>query len=401
MLLGFRILGAHCFVDITKCTTSGPIYIVDIRTLNKQCALGLYTDCLPLHHRSPGCTLIHHNYLLIVKVSMATSSDSITVDALRSAVAVEDFNVTLKSYNERSLHLASKNEAIILFQNFTNLLIDALIAHDPETVRLINAQVPQSILSKLPLGDGKRGAKSFYIWIKDGMLKHPFRRTPAQVRYLAVAHLQYNNPDLPMGPKIAQITAYYKDWEARVYAPENLVEDPDTLYYLRRMSKISDAERKDCDGDDACLFCTDNYDEGQHSPKRGLCGHVFCALCFDIWLQQSSGKYTCATCRTCLVCGRGQCKAHVVKTDMAPPMPLTGLIDAELPNKKGEVLHDIRPDRYWTLREDTRADRALLTYIDSILVRDSAGRGHQLLLKDEQIVKNRIAAKIRLASTNT
>lgn len=81
-------------------------------------------------------------------------------------------------------------------------------------------------------------------------------------------------------------------------------------------------------------------------------------------------------------------------------MSLLHLVHSVLPDKTGETLHTIRPDRFWSLQENTHSDRALLVYVDSKVDRNSEGLGHQLLLEDEKVIKDRVIAKIRLASVD-
>lgn len=81
-------------------------------------------------------------------------------------------------------------------------------------------------------------------------------------------------------------------------------------------------------------------------------------------------------------------------------MPLLDLVHSVQSEKTGETLRGIQLDRFWCLRENARSDCALLTYIDSKVDRNSEDLGHQSLLEDEKVIKDRVVAKICLASVD-
>ena len=77
--------------------------------------------------------------------------------------------------------------------------------------------------------------------------------------------------------------------------------------------------------------------------------------------------YTCMMCRACVVCGMNDCPHHDVHQNPAPPHSLARILDLVLSSKPGEVLHGLKPKRYWVLRESTRRNRAMLAWIEEML----------------------------------
>lgn len=197
------------------------------------------------------------------------------------------------------------------------------------------------------------------------MLKHPLRRTEEQCAFLAVVQAQDRGDLKCPRDKLAAAVLELEEWEMRAHSPENLVKDFDALYFFNSKNGIKDLDldKNDPDYSPECFICRDPWDEYTHAPGRPPCGHVGCRECFSRWLEQSQGTYTCALCRSCLVCGTDGCSHHVIHEDRAPPFPLPEALDHTLPDKKGELLHGFEPGQYLVLRERTREDRALLSWI--------------------------------------
>jgi len=53
-----------------------------------------------------------------------------------------------------------------------------------------------------------------------------------------------------------------------------------------------------CDYDPMCIFCQDDYAEGDELRSLPLCGHAFHAACVDEWLKAND---TCPYCKQAVV----------------------------------------------------------------------------------------------------
>jgi hypothetical protein len=152
-----------------------------------------------------------------------------------------------------------------------------------------------------------------------------------------------------------------------VYAPEALVKDPDALYFFRSKNGIREIDaQQGSDTETTCLVCVSAF-SATRQAKAAPCGHVLCGCCFDAWLRECRGRFTCPMCRACVVCGANECKDHDIHEDHGEPMGMRELLDRAEPGRKGEVLHGIEPEVYWKLREYTRKERGMLRWIEEVL----------------------------------
>jgi hypothetical protein len=281
----------------------------------------------------------------------------------------EDCLHVLKHYKSFNHYLSDLSDpygrAISTFQIFTNSIIAGIERTDPNVLCLIDDYTLSDIYTGLPTFS----PEVLKPWVKDAMLKHPLRRTPKQYHFLAIARVQ-NRGDLKTPRDIAAgAQIELDDWKARLYDPANLLKDPDALYFFRNKNGIKDIDpaQDKQNFSHECLICSNLFDKDAHQTQRAPCGHVVCRECFGKWLTECKGTYSCPLCRACVVCGVNDCPHHDVHQVRATPRPLSKILDLVLPEKVGEVLHGIKPERYWALREITRRDRVMLAWIDEVL----------------------------------
>ncbi|KAF2127959.1 hypothetical protein P153DRAFT_358111 [Dothidotthia symphoricarpi CBS 119687] len=284
-------------------------------------------------------------------------------------------------------------KALSIFQDFTNSVVHALKAHNHEVIELVFEGALRNIYEGLPVFNARNEYSQFLGWVKDATLKHPFRRTAKQHQWLQIVQLQKDDNPMSIASKILYAVAEIPNWQERAYDPENLVKDPEALYFLKQKNGIKTVATEAAGIDDNCTICTNTFNDTSYAPQRAPCGHVLCSSCFKKWLLESKGLYTCPLCRACVICGENDCKHHAVYQDQAPPVPLAYILDALLPEKAGVSLHGILPILYWELREETRHDRGTLAYIEAIL----GAHGHQLddawqalLARDVEEVRGKI-----------
>jgi hypothetical protein len=136
-------------------------------------------------------------------------------------------------------------------------------------------------------------------------------------------HSLSGNVPPPICTTIIEALESTAEFEERVLAPENLVKDPDALYFFRNKNGIENIDAdQGISGNETCSVCTNEFDEALCSSQRAPCGHVLCKGCFDHWLLDCKGTYTCPLCRACVVCGLNDCKHHTIVRDIAPPIPM-------------------------------------------------------------------------------
>jgi hypothetical protein len=259
-------------------------------------------------------------------------------------------------------------KAMRIFQVFTNSVINGIERKDANVLSLIDEGLLQDIYSNLPAFE----SSSFRLWVKDAMLKHPFRRTPKQYHFLAIVQSQNRGPPPSVKAKVLEAAMELDDWQTRVYAPANLVKDPDALYFFRNKNGIKEIDPTlGKQTDKACLICTNAFDTTLHLTQSAACGHFLCKRCFDKWLLECKGTYNCPLCRMCVVCGANDCKYHDIHQDRALPLPMRRILDHVILDKAGDVLHGIEARQYWRLREHTRKDRGMLAWIEELLASGS------------------------------
>jgi hypothetical protein len=257
-------------------------------------------------------------------------------------------------------------KAMCIFQDFTITIIDGLERNAPATVNLARDGSLATIYDDLPVFE----ISSFKLWVKDATLKHPHRRTAAQHKWLHIVQLQ---GDVKSATDIViSAIAEVEEWKERVYAPENLHKDPEATYFFRNKNGISSnisAKDKGKESEKECLICTNAFTTTHqlHVRQQAPCGHIICRACFQKWLRESKGTYTCPLCRACVICGANNCEDHNIKRDLAPPVALPLFLNDTLPDKVDDALHGLAPDYYWELREATRKDRSIMAYIDYVL----------------------------------
>jgi len=92
-----------------------------------------------------------------------------------------------KSFNDHPSDLTDPyGKAIATFQAFTCSIIHGLECTDPEVISTTQDCMLQHIYSDFPTFD----PTILKPWVKDAMLKHPFRRTAKQYHFLAIVQMQ-------------------------------------------------------------------------------------------------------------------------------------------------------------------------------------------------------------------
>ncbi|KAF1832591.1 hypothetical protein BDW02DRAFT_420978 [Decorospora gaudefroyi] len=261
-------------------------------------------------------------------------------------------------------------EAMHTFQAFTTHLI-ATLGSPPYTRDLTRVTV-NGVLQDIYTGfPSFHDQDKFHVWVKDGVLKPPLRRTAKQFQFQGIVRLQKASKGTinTLMNIIFSAVVIATEWEERVCKPEDVVHDPSPLYFFTKNHAAKTISLGDgVEHEPDCPICTETFDPPVCIPQRALCGHVLCHGCFQKWLRQSSATYTCPLCRACIVCGIASCPHHTIgDTDRAPPLPLPEILNQILPETSTEVLHGIVPRRYWELREVTRKDRGTLAWIEHVL----------------------------------
>ncbi|KAH7086326.1 hypothetical protein FB567DRAFT_527691 [Paraphoma chrysanthemicola] len=303
-----------------------------------------------------------------------------------------------KSFHNPIVDLSNPyGTAIRTYQTLTNSIIDGLRRKNTEVLSLAT----EGLLHELYIGLPEFDYESFKHWVRDATLKHPLRRTAKQYHFLAIVRLQTCGEPSSTKAKVLEAAVELEDWKARVYASQSLLKDPDPLYFFRNKNGIREIDlalSKKGEIAQDCLICTNVFDKTVHTAMRAPCGHIICKRCFDKWLLQTTGKYTCPLCRACVVCGNNECTYHDVHQDRAPPVPIPDILDRVLPEHSGELLHGLAPEQYWTLRERTRTDRGILRWIEDVLATNELSAQDPVrlrLLKDAKEVVARVTNVIR------
>jgi hypothetical protein len=195
--------------------------------------------------------------------------------------------------------------------------------------------------------------------------------------------------------------AAVEEWKERVLLPENLPIDQDNNYIFQHKHGLTDVPiRPDAEAEDVddCSVCTLPLTP-LSLAKSAPCTHILCKKCFLKWVAQSRKTCTCPLCRACLICGNAEypCKWHRLNRELARPVPLPKILDASLPDKVGEVLHGIQPEKYFVLRENTRADRArleILSYWRSEAILQGDDAVPERLVADYAVVAERVREQV-------
>jgi hypothetical protein len=195
--------------------------------------------------------------------------------------------------------------------------------------------------------------------------------------------------------------AAVEEWKERVLLPENLPIDQDNNYIFQHKHGLTDVPiRPDAEAEDVddCSVCTLPLTP-LSLAKSAPCTHILCKKCFLKWIAQSRETCTCPLCRACLICGNVEypCKLHRLNRELARPVPLPKILDASLPDKVGEVLHGIQPEKYFVLRENTRADRArleILSYWRSEAILQGDDAVPERLVADYAVVAERVRSRL-------
>jgi hypothetical protein len=242
----------------------------------------------------------------------------------------------------------------------------------------------------------------FGLWIQNATLKHPLQRTAKQYQWLSVLDMITDiGTDGAVERIVPGAMAALEEWKERVLLPDNLPIDQDENYIFKHkhgLTNVPISSNADIKKLDDCPVCTLPLTPLSFA-KAAPCTHVLCKKCFLKWIAQSKETCTCPLCRACLICGNAEypCKWHRLNRELAPPVPLPTILDACLPEKVGEVLHGIQPEKYFVLREATRQDRARLEILsywlgEAILQGDDAAR--QRLAGDEALVAERVREQV-------
>ncbi|KAF2853574.1 hypothetical protein T440DRAFT_310509 [Plenodomus tracheiphilus IPT5] len=256
-------------------------------------------------------------------------------------------------------------KAMSTFQSFTTDVIRALRLKDPQVTE-ISAAI-NNIYEQLP---SFFEIDLFRDWVKAAMLGHPLRHTEKQHQWLHIVHRQaiVNDRYLSVSTIILVAVVAREDWQRRVLNPENLLADPDALYFFRREHNPRDVDSvtsNEGDEETQCWICMEPYGNGIHQPQQASCGHIHCKTCLKKWLEESKGRYTCPQCRACLVCNAHDCRHHVVDCDVAPPIPIMEFLKEIYDNAETSDGNKLGwpPSWLFSIREMTRGQRAALALI--------------------------------------
>lgn len=250
------------------------------------------------------------------------------------------------------------------FQVFTNRIVAALRQDNDTSRALLQDDQLQKIYDSLPCFHEQ---SAFYKWVKSATLKHPQRRTAKQYQWLFIVDLQEAMPAGYIAPMVQRATLSLEEWEDLALDVVNLSVDPDDRkYFFRNNHAVKDAPGEQSESGESCWICANDFDTDVHRPQQGPCGHIYCHDCFEKTLMRAlrppEAKYTCAFCRSCLVCGVSSCKDHVTPHEKAYPYPLGPNLHLLCNGScvADEELHGMSPKRYWAFREQSRDLRTVL-----------------------------------------
>lgn len=262
------------------------------------------------------------------------------------------------------------------FQTFTGRIVAALRRNDDTTRALMQGDQLQQIYDGLPYSGTEGRDDILQEWIKDATLKHPERRTAKQHQWLFVADLQQTTPTGDIALMVKQAVHCLTTWESCALDIENLSVDPnDREYFFGTKNAVKDAAREQVALGESCWICANDFNTGLHRPQQGPCGHTCCYECFQNILAHTlefvKAKYTCAFCRSCLVCGVNSCEDHVIAHEKARPYPLRPDLHLLCTESciADEKLYGMSPKRYWAFREQSRGLRSVLTIQVGIVLR--------------------------------
>jgi hypothetical protein len=300
---------------------------------------------------------------------------------------IEDLLFELKHY--RQFPAPSNNylhnpyvHAMIKIQSFTSSVIAFL--EQPGTSHHSLVSIIQEIYNDLP---SFHEILKFGKWIKDAMLKHPLQRTAKQYQWLAIVNTitELGILEGTFSQIVLTGLAAIQEWHERVLSPSNLpIDQPNTYIFTHKHGITTPPLPLHPTFDNThCPICFLLFSSDTVVPQAAPCAHILCSKCFPRWIAKATKTCTCPLCRACLVCGNATypCPWHTLREELelVPPTPLPTILDQVLVEKRGEVLHGIRPEKYFVLREATRRDRTTLKRLSrwmDIAVRqgDYAGR---------------------------
>lgn len=285
----------------------------------------------------------------------------------------QDWIDRLKSRYSFDRHPWSRNpsdpyyKAMEMFQAFTDRIIAALVRDDDTSFALVQDYQLQGIYNGLPCFRIEEDDTTWRTWVKDAILKHPERRTAKQDQWLFIVDMQEATPTDDIVLMVRQAVHWLSMWEKRAFDVDNLCVDPDDqAYFFRNKHAVKDAVVEQRALGESCWICANDFDTDVHRAQQGPCGHVYCHECFRKALahalQPLEVKYTCAFCRSCLVCGASSCKDHILSHEKADPYPLQPSLHLLCGDRcvGDEKLYGMSPKRYWAFREQSRALRCTL-----------------------------------------
>ncbi|KAF2113832.1 hypothetical protein BDV96DRAFT_662099 [Lophiotrema nucula] len=232
--------------------------------------------------------------------------------------------------------------------------------------------------------------RDFHEFLRTGMLVHPHRRSWGISGILSLGETV--GTDLP-----SIITTATKRVETlnsdTLNQDESLVQDPDL-----RPPEIFDvfltlAGPHDHPSEQFCTICSNPYysNVSGNNKMKTLCNHVLCRTCIDRARRSGEAVYNCPFCTACLVCGKKDCKFHVVKGEPTTPVPILDVLQLiKGPQGPGSPLkgYCIFRDSLWRFREASREERVRLAALENTL-------RSQLLIKDRIRSERRRTVKLK------
>jgi len=307
----------------------------------------------------------------------------------------KDWITHLESWYSFDQDLWSQNpcdlyyRAMQRFQVFTNRMIANLRRDDDTPRALMQHDQLQKIYDGLPCFQEQA---TFHKWVKDATMKHPQRRTAKQFQWLYIVDLQEAMPTGHIVQMAGRATLSLKTWEDDALDVDNLSVDPnDKAYFFNKKNAVKDVGKDRSADGESCWICANDFDADIHRPCCGPCGHTYCHQCFKTTLSHALGpaktKYTCAFCRSCLVCGVSSCEDHDFAREKARPYPLESslhlLCEDHCVANENEKLYGMSPIRYWAFREQSRELRIVLHL--QVYMRDFAVDPVHLARAEEEV----------------